>query len=155
MTTATTTTAPKATKTPKTPVPCWCGCGGQTMNRFVPGHDARFHGWAKKVARGLMDETETRTALPHDEAREEFDHHVELARPSAQAWLNAEAEKLRKRAEKKAAADAVKDAKVEKKLAALEATVGAPEATETVPAATEDEDASLAALRAEVFGNAG
>jgi hypothetical protein len=32
---------------------CWCGCGGKTKAKFVPGHDARFHGLAKKVARGL------------------------------------------------------------------------------------------------------
>jgi len=31
---------------------CWCGCGGKTKAKFVPGHDARFHGLAKKVARG-------------------------------------------------------------------------------------------------------
>jgi hypothetical protein len=31
---------------------CWCGCGGKTKGKFVPGHDAKFHALAKKVARG-------------------------------------------------------------------------------------------------------
>lgn len=25
------------------PKPCLCGCGGETMRRFIPGHDARYH----------------------------------------------------------------------------------------------------------------
>ena len=33
---------------------CLCGCGGQTGGRFCPGHDAKFHGWAKKIQRGEM-----------------------------------------------------------------------------------------------------
>ena len=32
---------------------CWCGCGGSTGGRFVPGHDSKFHSLAKQVARGL------------------------------------------------------------------------------------------------------
>ena len=28
----------------KEPVECLCGCGGVTMRRFVPGHDAKLHG---------------------------------------------------------------------------------------------------------------
>lgn len=31
---------------------CWCGCGTPTAAKFAPGHDAKFHGLAKKVARG-------------------------------------------------------------------------------------------------------
>lgn len=33
---------------------CMCGCGGKTAGFFVPGHDARYKGWMKKVARGEM-----------------------------------------------------------------------------------------------------
>lgn len=39
--------------------PCWCGCGGTTQARFAPGHDARFHGLAKRVARGERQMPET------------------------------------------------------------------------------------------------
>lgn len=31
---------------------CQCGCGGTTGRYFVPGHDARFKGWLKRIARG-------------------------------------------------------------------------------------------------------
>lgn len=31
---------------------CICGCGEQTPRNFRPGHDARVHGWAKKVEKG-------------------------------------------------------------------------------------------------------
>lgn len=50
---------PKEVKEKKAPVEkvindCQCGCGGKTGSKFVPGHDARFHGWEKKIARGEM-----------------------------------------------------------------------------------------------------
>lgn len=53
-------TQPKATKAkkekaPKTVRACRCGCGGQTTAYFVPGHDARFKGWLKKIERGEME----------------------------------------------------------------------------------------------------
>jgi len=38
--------APKETRS------CACGCGAQTTGHFAPGHDARYHGWVKKLARG-------------------------------------------------------------------------------------------------------
>jgi hypothetical protein len=38
---------------------CWCGCGGTTKSRFVPGHDARFHSNAKNTARGKAEAPET------------------------------------------------------------------------------------------------
>lgn len=45
--------APKAKKEPKGPRErnndCLCACGGKTGGRFVPGHDARYFGWLKKV----------------------------------------------------------------------------------------------------------
>lgn len=33
---------------------CECGCNGLTGNRFVPGHDARLHGWKLRVQRALL-----------------------------------------------------------------------------------------------------
>lgn len=44
------------TRKPKTPKDCECGCGGQTKGgRFVPGHDARLHGWAVRVERKVCE----------------------------------------------------------------------------------------------------
>jgi hypothetical protein len=51
-----TTKAPKA----KDPRDCLCGCGMQTKGgRFIPGHDARFHGRIRKLEAA---------GLSHDEA---------------------------------------------------------------------------------------
>lgn len=37
----------------KAPRPCTCGCGGWTRGgRYIPGHDARHHGWAIRIAGG-------------------------------------------------------------------------------------------------------
>lgn len=46
-----------ATKREKTPAKvrnCTCGCGTETTGYFAPGHDARFHGWTKKLADGRI-----------------------------------------------------------------------------------------------------
>ena len=43
-------------KTPKTVRSCGCGCGGETMGFFVPGHDARYKGWMKKLGTGELDQ---------------------------------------------------------------------------------------------------
>lgn len=43
---------PKATRA------CCCGCGEQVTGWFRMGHDARFHGWMKKIARGKMGANE-------------------------------------------------------------------------------------------------
>lgn len=51
---------------------CFCGCGGSTKSKFVPGHDARFHGLAKRVVRGEVKAEDALATLPHDEAREAF-----------------------------------------------------------------------------------
>lgn len=32
--------------------PCACGCGDETTAYFVPGHDARFKGWLRKIEKG-------------------------------------------------------------------------------------------------------
>lgn len=42
-------------KVAKVPKPCRCGCGGQTTAFFVPGHDARWKGWMKKIELGKME----------------------------------------------------------------------------------------------------
>ena len=47
---------------------CWCGCGGSTKGRFVPGHDSKFHSLAKQVARGLAEMPE----FVSDEAESDF-----------------------------------------------------------------------------------
>lgn len=103
-TAATTTTeaTPRPKKTKPT-VACWCGCGGQTKSRFVPGHDARFHSRAKQVARGTLDLNEQVALLPHDDARIEFAHHVSVERPK-------HAERVRLAEEAKAAQEAAKAA---------------------------------------------
>lgn len=42
----------KRMRKPKAPKICACGCGGNTKGgRFIPGHDARLHGWALRVER--------------------------------------------------------------------------------------------------------
>ena len=65
--------------------PCFCGCGGTTKSRFVPGHDARFHSWAKAIARGERDLATTLADLPHDLAREEMERCVAHEIPIQQA----------------------------------------------------------------------
>jgi hypothetical protein len=42
-------------KGPKVLKPCVCTCGGQTASYFCPGHDARMHGWIKKLAEGTIE----------------------------------------------------------------------------------------------------
>ncbi len=66
------------------PTICWCGCGGATKSRFVPGHDARFHSLAKKVARGLATMPER---FVNENARADFlkHHDAERARIAAKA----------------------------------------------------------------------
>lgn len=79
--------------------PCWCGCGGTTKSRFVPGHDAKFHSDAKNVARGLLSEDDL-APLPHEEAAAEFERCVAAERPK---WAAKEAEKAAAKAAKEAA----------------------------------------------------
>lgn len=50
--------APVKVKKEKEPRPkneCLCACGGITGGRFVPGHDARYYGWLKKVVANTME----------------------------------------------------------------------------------------------------
>jgi hypothetical protein len=72
------TVAPKPTMNGS----CWCGCGGATKGRFVPGHDSKFHGLAKKVARGLEAMPES---FEHADAEADFMkwHDAEVAKIAA------------------------------------------------------------------------
>jgi len=123
--------------------PCWCGCGGTTKSRFVPGHDSRFHSMAKKVARGTEDLDEQIARLPHAEAVTEFERHVLLEIPKHEV-----------KAREVAAAKKVKDdAKAEK--ARVKAAEAAPVAETPEPEVTsfevlEEGSDELAALIAEV-----
>ena len=54
--------APREPKT-KTVRACRCGCGGQTTAYFVPGHDARFKGWLKKIEMGKKEISELPPAV--------------------------------------------------------------------------------------------
>lgn len=58
---------PKGQRKSKPPKPCECGCNQLTRGgRFIPGHDARLHGWALRVERGLLKASEV--PAPHTEA---------------------------------------------------------------------------------------
>ncbi len=59
------------------PTVCWCGCGGPTKSRFVPGHDAKFHSLAKKVARGLATMPER---FVSEDAKADFLKHLDAER---------------------------------------------------------------------------
>lgn len=51
---------PKVVKTVRK---CACGCGDETMSYFVPGHDARYKGWLKKIAAGTMEVKDLKKAV--------------------------------------------------------------------------------------------
>jgi len=61
---------------------CWCGCGGETGGKFVPGHDSRFHSLAKKAAR---DQEPYPTEFVNDEAEADFAMWYERELPIWQA----------------------------------------------------------------------
>ena len=85
--------AEKSAKGKKPTRPCFCGCGGETQSRFVPGHDARFHGWARKVAKGELDIALVLATLPHDEAKAEMRDCVEHMKPKLALEAQRRAEK--------------------------------------------------------------
>lgn len=131
MTTETTTPA-KAKKTVEKN-PCWCGCNGLTANRFVPGHDSKFHSQAKQVARGQLDE-DTLPALPCDEAAADFEAHVAAERPK---WAAKQAQEAARKAAKEA-----------QTAAKLEAAKALADAKETAKKAVADAKAALNAAKA-------
>ena len=79
------------------PSACWCGCGQQTKSRFVPGHDSRFHGHAKRAARG---EEALPEAFVHAEAEADYRKWHDTEKPLHEAR---EAEKAKKKADREAA----------------------------------------------------
>ncbi len=85
---------------------CWCGCGQTTKSRFVPGHDARFHGLAKRVARGEEAMPETWAC---DEAKADFLAHVEQERPLHEAREKAREAARAARDEARAARDEARE----------------------------------------------
>lgn len=54
--------APKV-KTPVTLNMCGCGCGAAVKSKFQMGHDARFHGWLKRLKDGRMKPTDLPPAV--------------------------------------------------------------------------------------------
>ena len=77
---------------------CWCGCGGSTRKKFVPGHDSRFHSLAKQVARGQASRP---ASFVCDAAEADFDkwHDAEVpvhaARVTAKAVTDAAKAKIK------------------------------------------------------------
>ena len=59
------------------PGKCWCNCGSDAKSRFLPGHDAAFHGLAKKSGRG---EVPMPTEFASDEAKADFMKWYEIGR---------------------------------------------------------------------------
>lgn len=55
--------APKREKAPKTVRKCACSCGTETTGFFAPGHDARMHGWIKKLETGKIEAKEVPAAV--------------------------------------------------------------------------------------------
>ena len=119
---------------------CWCGCGGSTGGKFVPGHDSRFHSLAKQVARGQ----ETRpTSFVCDEAEADFDKWHDAEVPM---WEAKEAFRVAKETAKKAG----KVGKVGKVEPAGKAET---EAVVTSMTPLDKDSAEFRALLAEVTGN--
>jgi hypothetical protein len=100
---------------------CWCGCGGETKGKFVPGHDSKFHGLAKKVARG---EADMPTSFVNEDAEADFLKHFNAELP---------------RHEAKVAEEAAAKAQKEARLAAKKAEIEAKKAEEEVEEETEEE----------------
>lgn len=68
---------------------CECGCPGLTQSRFVPGHDARLHGWKLRVERALLVEggdTESQLDWIERNASENEAHAV--ARAIGIEWIS-------------------------------------------------------------------
>lgn len=84
---------------------CWCGCGGETGGRFVPGHDSRFHSLAKQVARG---QTEMPEEFVCDEAEADFLKWHDREVPVWEAKQAAKAAAVAAKAKAKAAKVAAK-----------------------------------------------
>lgn len=55
---------PKSAKSSKSGGACLCACGGTAKpgRSFLPGHDARFHGWMRRLADGRLKPEEVPAA---------------------------------------------------------------------------------------------
>ena len=99
---------------------CWCGCGGATGGRFVPGHDSKFHSLAKQVARGLVVMPE----FVSDEAEADFmkwhDAEVPVFEAREAAKVVTDAAKAKAKAEK---ATEIKPVAVVKSIAVVKDSV--------------------------------
>ena len=99
---------------------CWCGCGGATGGRFVPGHDSKFHSLAKQVARGLVVMPE----FVSDEAESDFmkwhDAEVPVFEAREAAKVVTDAAKAKAKAEK---ATEIKPVAVVKSIAVVKDSV--------------------------------
>ena len=99
---------------------CWCGCGGSTGGRFVPGHDSKFHSLAKQVARGLVVMPE----FVSDEAESDFmkwhDAEVPVFEAREAAKVVTDAAKAKAKAEK---ATEIKPVAVVKSIAVVKDSV--------------------------------
>ncbi len=112
--------APKAVKPPKEPKAprvkavkepkeCHCGCGGQTLSNYMPGHDATH---ASKIANQIFETQDETLAdeLPTDKLRQK-------ALDMASRMTESKADKERKAEERDAAKSAKVKAKAEAKAA--------------------------------------
>lgn len=126
-TTPTVTKPAKAKKEPKAPSACWCGCGGLTGGKFVPGHDARFHGAAKRHARAIAaGENPEEPVFVNADAKADWDK-----------WANAELPKAKKAVEEAARKAAAKAAAKAEKAPANPPAPVAETPKETTETATE------------------
>jgi hypothetical protein len=112
---------------------CWCGCGGTTKGKFVPGHDSKFHSLAKQVARG---QAVMPTEFVNADAKADFLKWHDREVP---AW-----------AAKVAAANAKVKAPAPNTPAMEPVTEGEPEATITKSERLDPDSAEYRALLAEV-----
>ena len=94
-------------KTPKKNLTgeCWCGCGGTTKGRFVPGHDSKFHSLAKRVARGDEPMPES---FVNDDAKADFLKWHDAEVPKHAERQAAKAARVAEREAAKAAKEAAK-----------------------------------------------
>ena len=100
----------------------------------MPGHDARFHAAAKRVARGEANLQDELARLPHDAARDLFKQHVADETPKAALrQQKLDAEKQAKEDAAKAREKAREDAKAQKAAEAQAAKDAKTKPTEGTP----------------------
>jgi hypothetical protein len=70
-----------------TPKPCTCGCGGLTLRRFVPGHDARYHAAIKAGFATVAEHAaaKAQAAQVKAQSRDSKEQHAQLQSDKAAA----------------------------------------------------------------------